>query len=253
VNKTAIIIIVLALAALLIGSTVVLNRFVAESHPDYSTVSVAEYGASLLYDTLHHMQYPVDTLFLPVNDSLSLNVAVLIIQPSRPRVCNCMTDDILDWVRGGGRLIFLDDRHPNVIDRALEYEIYSSFGSLRLYHLGKGEVITGRASIVANINLMNNSSYGEIISALLSVWDPDRIYFADYYHGFHIQEGFFQRMPVTVRMLAFQVIILSIILFWYLSKRFGTPIPYYEEVERDENEQVIVLARLYKKADRRKF
>jgi hypothetical protein len=43
-----------------------------------------------------------------------------------------------------------------------------------------------------------------------------------------------------------------LLLIWHVGKRFGKPVPAYEETEREENEQVRALARLYNKTDRRK-
>jgi len=243
-NKYLIVIIVL-LAVLLIAVSWSFNRY-THRYPDYSMLSNEEFGISLLYDTLQHLQFPMSTLHRPIGEAAGLNDVVFIIQPSQPRVCNCMTPDILNWVRSGGRLIFLENRHPNVIDNALEAENYTYFGNMRLYQVGMGEVLTGRADSVANINLMYKPSYGETIASLLSAWNPSRIYFAEYYHGFSANDGAFRQLPVSLQMVVLQVILALLALLIYFSKRFGTVIPYYEEVERDENEQVLVLARLYK-------
>ena len=252
-NKSLIIAIVVLAILLFVVSTAVswlLNRN-TDQYPDYSTISSNEMGLSLFYDTLQHMQFPVATLHRPAGEA-GLNDVVLIVQPSRPHVCNCMTEDILNWVRSGGRLIFLENSNDNVIDMALENEQYTYIDSLRLYRLGLGEVLTGRADIVANINLMYNPSYGENIARLLSDWNPSLIYFAEYYHGFAANAGAIQQLPLSLQVVVFQVILVLIVLTIFFGKRFGSVIPYYEELERDENEQVLVLARLYKQADRRK-
>ena len=249
-NKGLILAMVL-LAALLAGITWGLNRN-NQNYPNFTSMSNNELGVSLLYDTLQHLQYPVTTLHLPVNDALSFNDVVFIIQPVRPRVCHCMTEDILDWVRLGGRLFFLENRANTVMDNALESEPYQRIDNLRRYRVGMGEVITGRADNITNINLMCNPSYGETIANILTAWSPVQIHFAEYYHGFQRTEGIFGQLPVGIRMVTFQIFITAAVLMWHLGKRFGKPIQFYEEVERDENEQVIVLARLYKQADRRK-
>jgi len=247
-NKYLIIIIIL-LSVLLIGVSFGLNRF-TQSYPNFTALSNDERGVSLLYDTLQHMQLPMATLHRPVYEA-GFNDAVFVIQPTQPRVCHCMTEDILNWVRSGGRLIFLENHHPNVIDNALEAERYTPIGNMRLYQLGLGEVLTGRADSITNINLMNKPNYGEAITHLLIDWNPRRIYFAEYYHGFAANAGAFQQLPLSLQVVVFQIILAMMILMLFFGKRFGSVIPYYEEVERDENEQVLVLARLYKQADRR--
>jgi len=226
------------------------QRIFSQRQPNFTMFSTGELGMSLLYDTLRHMHYPVDVLYQPISTA-GLNDAVFIIQPTNPRVGTAAAEEILNWVRQGGRLIYLENRQPTIIDRVLTNEIYTPFGDLRWYRLGMGEVVTGQANSVVNINLMNNSIYGRSIAYVLYGWNPDRIYFAEYYHGFHRADSAFNQLPTWLRLTAFQIMIAAAVLIWHLGKRFGSPIPLYEEIEREENEQVMVLARLYKQADRR--
>lgn len=251
-KNNRLILLVIVLLALFVGLSWGANRQMSGvRQPDFTTFSNNEYGVSLLFDTLRHMHYPVGILFRPVEETAGLNDAVFIIQPNNPRPDAQMADDILSWVRQGGRLIYLDNNQPSIIDRVLRDEYYTSFGTLRWYRFGMGQVITGRADTIFNISLLEGSIYGEGIYYILANWEPDRIYFAEFYHGFHSAGGFFGQLPLWLRLIVFQTVILAIALVWHLGKRFGKPIPLYEEIEREENEQVLVLARLYKQADRR--
>ena len=244
---------VLLLLALFAGITWGANqRMFNQRQPDFTMFSSSEYGVSLLYDTLRHMRYPMGILYRPVNTSVSVSDVVFIIQPTNPRPNDAMAADILAWVRLGGRLIYLENSQPTIIDRVLSGESYAAFGSLRWYRVGMGEVVTGRANAVANINLMTDSSYGEGIANILASWNPDRIYFAEYYHGFHQSDSAFRQMPVWLQLAIFQVLLAALALIWHIGRRFGNPIPLYEEIEREENEQLFNLARLYKQADRRR-
>jgi len=242
---------VLALFALFSGLSWGLNRRMAGARqPDYTMFSTGEHGVSLLHDTLTHMRFPVGILYRPVSRA-GLNDAVFVIQPTNPRIGADGAEEILSWVRRGGRLIFLENRQPTVIDRALEHEIYMPFGSLRVYQHGMGEIVTGRADSVANVNLLGDTFYGQAFAYILAGWNPERIYFAEYYHGHRQEQSAFQQMPPWLRLAAFQIIIAAAAFVWHYGKRFGRPVPLYEETERGENEQVLTLARLYKQADRR--
>ncbi|MCL2398289.1 MAG: hypothetical protein FWC91_00920 [Defluviitaleaceae bacterium] len=244
------IVIILLLVALLLGIVWGANQqSYSLRYPDFTSFSNGDYGVSLLFDTLNHMQYPVSTMRRPIREA-SLNDVVLIIQPTNPGPTRAVTEDILSWVYQGGRIIYLENSIPNSIDLALSNHYASSFGGMRWYHLGMGEILTGRADLITNINLMYYPVHGEGIANALSYWNSDRILFAEYYHGFHNTPGTFSQMPVGLRLITIQLIIGGIIAAWHFGKRFGYPIPLYEELEREENEQVLVLARLYKKARR---
>ena len=248
-SKNYILVIVL-LVALLVGITWGANQQTyGLRYPDFTSFSNGDYGVSLLFDILRHMQYPVSTMHRPIMEA-SLNDVVFIIQPSNPRPTRAVTDEVLSWVYQGGRLIYLENNTPNTIELLLANHYSARFGSMRWYHVGMGEVITGGADLVANIHLMNQSIHGEGIVYALSHWNPDRVLFAEYYHGFHGTNSAFSQMPLGLRLVAIQLIISGLIVAWYFGKRFGYPVPLYEELEREENEQVLVLARLYKKARR---
>lgn len=243
---------IILLFALFAGITWGANRQLdGRRQPDFTMFSSTEYGVSLLYDTLRHMRYPMGVLYRPVGETVSINDVVFIIQPTNPRPNDAMAADILSWVRRGGRLIYLENSQPTIIDRVLSGEYYVPFGTFRWYRVGMGEVITGRANAVVNSSLMYNSGYGEGLAYVLSAWGPDRIYFAEYYHGFHRSQAAIRQMPVWLQLVALQIVIAALAAAWHVGKRFGWPIPLYEEVEREENEQVLTLARLYKQADKK--
>ena len=241
--------IVILLLVLFTGVVWVANRHVINlQHPNYTSFSNGSHGVSLLYDTLRHMQYPVGALYRPVGETVSINNAVFIIQPTNPRLNAEITENILNWVHRGGRLIYLENRQPTAMDRALENEYYTTFGSMRMYRLGMGEILTGRADTITNVNLMKDPIYGKGIAYILTRWNPEHIYFAEYYHGYRETAGTFRLLPLWLQLITVQLIISAIALIWHFGKRFGSPIPFYEEIEREENEQVLVLARLYKQA-----
>ena len=227
------------------------QRIYGQRQPNFTSFSTGELGVSLLFDTLQHMGGRLDVLYRPVGDSVNTNDAVVIVQPSNPRLNSELAVEILIWVERGGRLIYLENSQSNFLDRMLRGERYTSFGGFRWYRVGLGEVVTGQANMVVNANLMQNPVYGESLAFILTSWEPGRIYFAEYYHGFHQTDGIFMQLPAWLQLTAIQIIITAVALVWHFGKRFGRPVTMYEEIERGENEQVFTLARLYKQADRR--
>jgi hypothetical protein len=203
------------------------------------------------------MDYPVRVSYRPLTRETRTDVVYIIIQPQSPRITEQIAKDMLEWVENGGRLIFLCNSFPfGIFDELLEMRGNHS-GSLRVYRHGRGELITGRAREITNAELMENHATGEMIQTTLSRWNSERrvenIFFAEYYHGIHIPETMVARLPLVIRLILAQIVILAIILVWHLGKRFGNAIPYYEEVEREENEYVRALARLYMAAKANSF
>ena len=218
----------------------------------YSSFSATERGSSLLFDTLQHMGYDVRVSYRPLNRYTSTDYVYIIIQPRTPPVNSSMASEMLEWVRRGGHLIFLCRNYPRT---AIDHEINaqgSQLGNFTRYQLGNGEILTGRASQITNYRLMNDSESGQMLHAAISNWNPDTIFFAEYYHGFHTAETFIGSLPLVIRLVLAQLVIFVLITLWHLGKRFGNATPYYEETEREENEYVRALARLYMESDRRK-
>jgi len=211
----------------------------------YSSRSVDADGASLLFDTLHYMGYPVRRSRSPLTSATNINDAYIIIQPRNPMVSSDMADDMIEWVRQGGRLIFLQNG-GNIMDARIGSP-GGSFGNLTIYEVGSGILVTGRALDIANLAMINNHYTGAAIERILDTWDASRIMFAEYYHGERDDGNMFSRLPLVVRLIFIQLILLSIVAIWYFGKRFGNAIPYYEETERGENEHLHAVVRLLMK------
>ena len=211
--------------------------------PPYVSNSRGDLGASVLYDTLNALGFNVGRSQRPLTTRTSLDDAYIIIRPRSPRVNEEMAEVMLEWVYMGGRLIFLNS-YPLMMDRLIDGPGENVHG-FTLYRHGQGEVLTGSASSVLNINLAERSQSGHGVFLTLYGWDPQRVRFADYYHGLHAGTTLVGRLPLVVQLFLLQSVIFAIILIWYLGKRFGAVVPYYEIIEREENEYLRSLARLY--------
>jgi len=220
--------------------------------PPYAPFTTAEMGTSLLYETLERMGYPVHTVRTPLTRYADLRYVYVIIQPFNPAVTQEMAEDMLDWVRRGGRLIFLHSRYPTVVDGLLPGNQGRQMNGFVYYEEGRGSVLTGNAIAVTNETLaFGNAAGGHVLHQVLSTWDAERIVFSIYYQGFHAPQTFFSQLPLVLRLVIIQLGIAVLVLLWHFGKRFGKPIPVYTEIEREENEQVRALARLYYAINRR--
>jgi len=231
-------VIVVLLAAFVIHRLTDTDQF----GPPYSSNSTAADGASLLFDTLHYMGYPVRRSRSPLDLRTNTNHVYIIIQPRNPWVNSDMAEEMLEWVRQGGRLIFLQNG-SNIMDSQVGTS-GGSFGSLTIHEVGSGILVTGQAIDIANLAMINDHATGAAIERILNTWNADRIMFAEYYHGDREDGNMFSRLPLVVRLVFIQLILLSIAAVWYFSKRFGNAIPYYEETERGENEHLHAVVRL---------
>ena len=210
--------------------------------PPYVSNSRGDFGAGVLYDTLNQLGFNVGRSRSPLTTRTSLSDAYIILRPRSPFVNDDMAREMLEWVYRGGRLIFLSS-YP-IMDRLLDGHGENVHG-FTLYSHGLGEVLTGQASSVANINLAENSQSGHGVFLTLFRWDADRVRFADYYHGFHAGTTLVGSLPLVIQLFLLQSVIFALALVWHLGKRFGAVVPYHEIIEREENEYLRSLARLY--------
>jgi hypothetical protein len=238
---------------MLIATVFVLYRlgFGQRDGEAYSVFSAKGDGASLLYDTLKALGYPVAPSYAPADAKMNPNDAYLIINPLD--FTGEDTAQIVEWAKRGGRMFFFGTEYPTALDYALsEGFSFYDIDNLTVYQVGVGEIITGYAGDVANAPLMADSYYGEVIAYILDEWDAQNVFFPEYYHGYRASENFFSTLPLIVKLCAYQLIIFAGFFMWRLGKRFGKPVPYYEETERAGDEHVRALARLYAAAAPRK-
>jgi len=199
--------------------------------PSYSSITTGNLGTSLLYDTLSHMGYPVARSHRQLTTQTNVNYVYILIQPLAQHIHIEAREEMLEWVRSGGRLIFLHNRRPTLIDDMLRRQGIEgvSIGDLTLYQVGLGEVITGRAFAATNNALISDASIGRDIEFRLRHWDNvERILFGEYYQGFHRQprRTLLGGLPFVMQLLLIQLVIFVLVMLWHVGKRFGKPMPF---------------------------
>jgi len=217
--------------------------------PDYTTFSTANEGTALLYDTLKIMGYPVarDTMFIDKDRPVD-NVQI-IIQPGYSYRSEKHYDDIRSWVARGGTLLYFESGYGDYFfspGNNNDFEMIEQTDAGNLYQLGLGKIFIGKAQHFTNIVLIEGGDiHAQQIANMLNNVSSNKIYFNEAYHGYGTEKGLFESLPPGIRILGFQLILVAIAMAVYFGKRFGRVIPYYEEIEREENEYVFTLTNLY--------
>jgi len=243
--------------AIVLIAAFIITRFINSGNNRwYTATSTGDMGASLFYDTLRHMGYPARIGRQPLTPDSNLQNVYILVQPHTPHVSREMAEEMVEWVRRGGRLVFLHTSHSSILNivgtegETIYY--HRPLGRTRgyqwsLHQVGNGEIIIGSPRPLLNAALVERPYPGTILESHLRRWQGEQIIFAEYYLGFANQETFIGSLPFIVQLVLAQLVITFIILIWHLGKRFGNPVPYYEEEEREENEHVRALAKLYMK------
>lgn len=217
------------------------------SSQSYLATNIERQGSSLLFDTLEHMGYPVSISHRPINILSSTDYVHVVVHPPYPAFdYEYIRANIIPWVTIGGRIVFLHSLLLQDIDLP-----YTSLERFKIYEIGDGIIITGFSRDVTNYNLMNTPDTGILLEAILRNLDAERLIFVEYYHMPSRNTPLFFRLPIVIRLLIVQFLLICILIVWLTGKRFGNPTPYFEEHERDENEHVHALTRLYMITKRR--
>lgn len=80
---------------------------------------------------------------------------------------------------------------------------------------------------------------------------PQTIWFDEYHNGFVSGQNIFNVMPLWLKLVLLQCIIILLVLFLYHAKRFGSPFPLPEPPRRSILEYISSTANLYRRAEAR--
>ncbi|MCL2456280.1 MAG: DUF4350 domain-containing protein [Defluviitaleaceae bacterium] len=194
-----------------------------ESAP-FSHSAADERGAGLFFDTLRKMNYNVRVGRHAISARTPHQNIFILVQPRKIDVSEAA--QILEWVKNGGRLIFLCENFPQSFFSQNENKIDA--GSFILYQIGAGEIVFGRADELTNARLMQNHAYGQMLQTTLDRWRGERmfgnIFFCEFYQGVSDSKNLFEvagNLPPIIKILFVQIIFAVTILFLHYSKKFG--------------------------------
>lgn len=208
--------------------------------PKYSVINRSKYGLSVFYESLKELKYPVDRN-LKVLTSEDVGT-VQIAAAGGGFDVNDM--EVRNWVGDGGTLIYLtDEEYPN-IGYAVTPEVK---GSLLVYRYPKGTLVVAKADDLTNIKLTKDRHNAYELLEIIDEYRDRGIYFNEAHLYTDTQStSLWEALPGEYKYIVYQLLIVLMLYFYYKSKRFGKPLPLYEEVERTENEYLYSAASLYR-------
>jgi len=215
-----------------------------ETGPAFSTFNSGRNGCALLFDTLGEMGYPVSRGFEPITRYSDVNAAQIVTGPD----IYLDWDRVFDWVRRGGKLVWVGE--PTRLRRMIaEYDLtLEYFDEIYIFSHGLGHFALCPPSGLTNGDLLHDRSAGRKLESVLSGWNCESILFNEYYHGYESSPNLFRDLPVYIKLIIIQLALAAAAIVLRLGKRFGRMVPYYEESEREENEFILALANIYEKS-----
>lgn len=210
--------------------------------PQFSIENKSATGCSIFYEALKDLKLPVERTIRSVQEQDAANIQLVV--PGGDFDIN--SDEVKNWVKNGGVLVSLSSNNFHMIGYGLSPKIK---GSLSLYYYGKGTIIAADVNNITNKTLMDktNGAY-ELVSEMGS-YDKKKIYFNEtnlFSQGNN--ESLWDYMPIWAKFASYQFIIVLSAYFYYKGRRFGKASPFYEEVERTENEYLYSASSLFRQA-----
>lgn len=219
----------------------------------YSVGNKGKEGVSVIFEALKDMGYTTNLIFteVPIIEKYTLQIVI----ETEDYELDIYEDNIKKWLEDGGNLIYLrpeweslNSSYGEVIDK---YKL-SEEEKAKAYSVGKGLLILGAPDIISNKTLTENTDGAYWAIGQFDNRNIKNISFNEYYHfsQYH-KPSLWKDTPKEIKLIIFQIILFIVVVIYYYGKRFGNIVPFYEEVERVENEYIYSAASLYKKGELR--
>lgn len=210
--------------------------------PLYSVINKSKTGCSVFYEALKELDYPVDRAMNAISTYNNKGIHIAAGVGS----FDVNSDEIREWVKDGGILVYL----KNDMLTSIEYDISPEIGgdlNINKYH--KGVIISMNAYSLTNKALTKNTNAAYELLQEISKYQYDKIYFNEGHLYSDVEKkSLWNYTPVGMKYIIYQFILVLIAFFYFKGKRFGKTIPLHEEVERSENEYLYSTASLYRQA-----
>lgn len=207
--------------------------------PAYSVINKSNHGYSVFFDSLQELGYNVERSLKPIKDHHHDGVQII----ADVAGFSILEDDIKNWIKEGGLLVFMWENHEPVIPYTSKT---SSEGSIDIYLYEKGGIISLKADTLLNTTLTWNHEGAYQLLKTLEVFGNRDIYFNELYLFAPSNNlTLWDHLPLAYKFVLYQLIIVAVAFFYFKGKGFGKPIPLYEEEERIENEYIHTAAALY--------
>lgn len=210
--------------------------------PRYSVDNKAKAGLSVYYEVLQDLGYSVDKTYEAIGSLPSNEVQVV----AQGKNLDINSEEIMNWIGKGGTLVYIEDNGTPLIEYGLEPEYY---GGIPIYKYKDGKLIVADGNKLSNIAIRNQKYYAYNLLSVIHRNMKAKVYFNEAH--LYLNQGklaLWDAIPFVYRFLFYQFFLGVAAYIYFKSKRFGKPVPYFEEEERSENEYLYSAAALYKAA-----
>ncbi|GHU51148.1 hypothetical protein AGMMS49975_03710 [Clostridia bacterium] len=218
---------------------------------DYTTFSTNDKGASVIYDTLRKI-YDTSINYQKLQDTKQNNNLQIVIEPFGDYTSDNDYEQIYEFAKNGGNVICFYEEHRvenELLKRVYGAEVVDTIGETEILRYGGGLIAFAPAADVLNINLAGGRrSAGRLVDKMAEETGTGYIKINEAYHGYLVEPNIWDVTPQNIKNAAYQICIVVLLVVIRFGKRFGRAVPYYEEIERQENEYLLALANIYNRA-----
>lgn len=240
VNKDILIFVILI--TLFLGLAFYISNLNGSKEPKYSIKNRSKQGYSIFFEALKELDYPVERTIEPVYEQ-AIN-SVQLVPPGEGFDPN--DKRIKEWVGKGGILVYLSDGN-------LGYVNYGKISKLNngpmVYNYQKGMIIKADGASIANKALIKDKDDAYELLTLFNDKPYEKIYFNETHLVAQAQQkSLWDYMTTEYKFITYQILLVVFAYFVMKGRRFGKPLPLYEEVEREGNEYLYSASALYRHA-----
>lgn len=228
-SKDKVLLVVVILICILVGVGVANRK--QGTWSSYSVNSTSINGYSIFYETMQRLGMKVKTSSVPM-EQIDQEACQVIVASDEFNI-----EEHLEWMEQGGVLVYIEDHEAESIE-------------INVSQMGSGmQIDVQGAALLANGMLASRTDDAYELYKVLEMYVANReIIFNEYYMHSTYEPTWWDVMPAFVKFMVLQGGLCLILYFWYEGKRFGKAMDLVEEVERKENEYLLAVAKLYKKA-----
>ncbi|WP_432403052.1 hypothetical protein [Wukongibacter sp. M2B1] len=218
----------------------------------YSILNKGSMGVSIMYEVMKELDYPVKLALDKIEDNIYDEVQIVIVPINNERI-DINNEKIRNWIGKGGKLIFLsnewEELEPNYGE---EIDAYYSANEKKsaVFSYKEGNLLIGDSDLIINKTLAKATDSAYWILKSIDEWSYSIIEFNEFYQYSRAEnKSLWADIPKGIKLMLYQLVFLIIAIILYKGRRFGKPVPLYEEVERAENEYIFSVASLYRQAE----
>ena len=217
---------------------------IGSQYPNYSVLNKSQLGCSVFYEALKELDYPIERTVDPIK---SFDISSIQIAADRNFGHFDISDsDLNKWIKSGGILVYLT---PRKIFLNFDELIPEHKGQIEIYELEEGFIVVADVLDLTNQQLLKETTEAYKLLEVIDGFSYNKLYFNEshLFTGVN-KKSLWDFIPLEIKFILYQILIALSAYFYYKGKRFGKPIPYYEEEERMENEYLYSAASLYRQA-----